>query len=124
MKLRNKRDTLQTYTKIPLLENLSISGYYNFLADSFQLSTIAIAARTRLLKNINIAANATLDPYAWQKQGYTAQGRLLQRRTPQYAWNKQQGIGQITQLNTSISIGLPLPKTKQEPKPKKKQNHR
>ncbi len=65
-KVRNKSDTsAKADKKISLLDGLSLSGSYNFLADSFQVSTLALSARTNLTDKVNITANATFDPYEY-----------------------------------------------------------
>lgn len=49
-----------------LIKNLSLSSSYNLAADSFQLSTFRLAARTSFLKNkINLVSNFTFDPYVF-----------------------------------------------------------
>ena len=64
MKVRNKKDTSATADKkISILDGLSISGGYNFLADSFQFQPLSLSARSNLLDKINITANASFDPY-------------------------------------------------------------
>ncbi len=64
MKVRNKKDTGEaSLKKVTLLDGLSINGSYNFMADSFRLSTISLSARTNLFEKVNITANANFDPY-------------------------------------------------------------
>lgn len=54
------------FERVSLLDNLSLSSSYNFAADSFQLSTFRLAARTSLFnKKLNINGSGTLDPYAY-----------------------------------------------------------
>jgi hypothetical protein len=58
--------------KIPLIEQFSLSGSYNFLApgDSLQLSTIGLQLRTgQIFKNFAIQLNATWDPYQYVDVG-------------------------------------------------------
>ncbi len=62
MKVLSKRDT-SGVKKIKLIDELRISGSYNFLADSMGLSTIPISFRTTLFKNFGINLSLTLDPY-------------------------------------------------------------
>ena len=64
MKVRSKKDTTAGgMRKITLLDGLSLGGNYNFLADSFKLSTFNISARTNLFEKFNITANGIIDPY-------------------------------------------------------------
>ncbi len=67
MKVASKRDT-SGMKKIPVIEQLSFSGSYNFLApgDSMNLSNIAITLRTgNIFKNFGIQLSATWDPYMY-----------------------------------------------------------
>ncbi|MGG9971885.1 putative LPS assembly protein LptD [Ferruginibacter sp. SUN002] len=81
MKVRNKKDTAADASKkITLIDGLSISGNYNFLADSFRLSTFSLSARTNLFDKFNITANATLDPYDVDEFG---------ERTKQLIWKRK-----------------------------------
>ena len=68
MKVLSKRDT-SGVKKIKLIDELRISGSYNFLADSMNLSTIPISFRTTLFGNFGINLSATLDPYRLTPEG-------------------------------------------------------
>ena len=68
MKVLSKRDT-SGVKKIKLIDELRISGSYNFLADSMRLSTIPISFRTALFGNFGINLSATLDPYRLTPDG-------------------------------------------------------
>ena len=68
MKVLSKRDT-SGVKKIKLIDELRISGSYNFLADSMRLSTIPISFRTTIFGNFGINLSATLDPYRVTPQG-------------------------------------------------------
>ena len=52
-----------------LIDNLSIRGSYNFLADSLKLSTLSISGNTTVFEKIGINASMTLDPYAVDERG-------------------------------------------------------
>lgn len=77
MKLRGKesspnelKDTSKVEDrKIPILENLSLSTSYNFLADSMHWSPVSISAYTSLLQFLNLSANASYSVYASDKDG-------------------------------------------------------
>ena len=118
LKVRNDNDTTENAEatkKIPIFENLSLSTGYNIIADSFKLSNISIAARTRLFNNkISINASATVDPYQYVRdpsnpEGEEANGAIFNNfiRYDQYAWNRQpvvveiDGVEQVLESNTS-----------------------
>ncbi|MES2890379.1 MAG: putative LPS assembly protein LptD [Bacteroidota bacterium] len=70
MKVKNKKDTAaDAVKKVTLIDGLNLSGSYNFLIDSFQLSTFNIGARSNLFEKISITANAILDPYQANSRG-------------------------------------------------------
>ncbi|WP_353546716.1 putative LPS assembly protein LptD [Rhinopithecimicrobium faecis] len=70
-KVRSKSDTTGTgFKKIPILQGLTFSGNYNFVADSMKLSNINFSGRTALFnQKINLNFNGTLDPYQMDRNG-------------------------------------------------------
>lgn len=64
-KILSRRDTTEGgVKKVPLLQGLTFSGMYNFVADSFKLSNISMSGRTALFnQKVNINFNGTFDPY-------------------------------------------------------------
>lgn len=78
MKVLSKQDT-SGLKKIKLLDNLSLGGSYNFLADSMRLSTISINIRTTI-KKFGINLTAVLDPYEVNPKSGTRYNRLTWSR--------------------------------------------
>ncbi len=73
IKVRNKRDTTEL-KKIPIIEQLSASGSYNFLLDSMNLSNISLNLRSgEIFKGFAIQLSATWDPYQVVNVGGSAQ---------------------------------------------------
>jgi hypothetical protein len=106
MKVRSAKDTVDR--KIMLLNNLSISSSYNFIADSLKLSNFSIAANTSILDNlINVNFSTVLDPYAYRTDSIVRSGKLVgvERRTKEYAWHNGT-IGRITTANLGINTNL------------------
>ena len=69
-KVRNRKDTANNgEKKMKLVDNLNLSGSYNFLLDSLKLSPISVSMNTTVFEKVGINANATLDPYAVNKHG-------------------------------------------------------
>ncbi len=100
MKVRSKTDSGEAeMKKVKLLDGFGISGGYNFLADSFKLSTFNIYARSNLFEKINITANANLDPYQVDtKTGY---------RKDIYAWKGDKfNLGSIVSGSVNISANF------------------
>ncbi len=96
MKVKNKKDTAaDAVKKVTLIDGLNLSGSYNFLADSFQLSTFSIGARSNLFEKISITANGTLDPYQVDSKG---------DRIDKLIWrNRPLSLGRFVGGNVSIS---------------------
>ena len=95
MKTKSRKDTGEAaIKKITLLDGLSINGNYNFMADSFRLSTLNISARSNLFDKINISANAVFDPYQTNSRG---------ERINKLIWSKRP-LTLGTMLGGSISV--------------------
>lgn len=99
MKVFSKKDTsANKEKKIKLLDGFGINGSYNFLADSFKLSTFNIYARTNLFDKLNITAGGTIDPYAVNSRG---------RRLERFVWQEGQfSIGRLTSANIALSTSF------------------
>lgn len=69
-KVRSKADTTGRGTqKVKLIDQLNISGNYNFLADSLKLSNISVSMSTNIFGKMSVSANMGLDPYAIDYRG-------------------------------------------------------
>ncbi len=94
MKVRNKKDTsADAVKKITLLDGFSITGSYNFLADSFKLSPFSISLRTNLFEKISISAGAVVMPYLTDYKGDFIN---------KYVWSKKVALGKITSGNIAL----------------------
>lgn len=96
MKVRDKNDTTaKAMKKVRLIDGFGFNGGYNMIADSFKLSTFSLYLRSTLFENINITANAVLDPYQVDAGGY---------RVDKYVWQDGKfSPGRITNGNIAIS---------------------
>jgi LptD protein len=99
MKTFNKKDS--TFKKTKLLENVSIGGSYNMVADSFRWSEISMGTGTNFFDGLTtLSVQALFDPYGVDKEGRRVKISAL----------KQNGkllnlVNATLNLNTSISIG-------------------
>lgn len=69
MKVINKKDTTgkEPYKVVSLIDNLSISGGYNFIADSMNWSNFAVNLRIKIPKvNYTINLSGQFDPYMYE----------------------------------------------------------
>jgi hypothetical protein len=79
MKLKAKSDTAQKESqKITLIDNFALNGNYNFFAKQFKLSNINFSANSRV-KKFDINIGGTLDPYQYEKDGFSLSGRRIDR---------------------------------------------
>jgi hypothetical protein len=96
-KIKNLANPNEKPKKVPILETFSLGSSYDFLADSFKLSDIKLAARTRILDSlISIEYNANFDPYIYKDK----------KRVEEFAWHHGQGIGYIKTSSLRISTTL------------------
>ena len=69
-KIRDRNDTTGTgVKKIKIIDQLSLGGSYNFLADSLNLSNISANMNTTIFGKLGLNVNATFDPYAIDSRG-------------------------------------------------------
>lgn len=109
-KKKVQSDSGSTFQKITLLQNLGISGSYNFAADSFQLSTITFSARNKLGKFFDFLINAIADPYYYDNTSQKRykdflvdkEGKLLRWTTINFALNGAIGSSEIAQLKPQV----------------------
>ena len=111
MKKVNSKDTTskEAFTKIKLLDQLSISGSYNLAADSLNLSNINIAARTKVA-GIDFNFGAILDPYAMQN------GRLIN----QFQFSQNGKLARLTSANMSFGLSFKSKEGKEKEKEEEK----
>jgi LPS-assembly protein len=108
MKVKSRTDTSEEgIRKVKLIDGFGINGGYNFLADSFQLSTFSVYARSMLFDKVSITANGSIDPY--ESDPFT--GRSINR----YVWqNGRFRLGNI--VNGSLNMSTSLQSKKKDDK--------
>ncbi|MEX0812876.1 MAG: putative LPS assembly protein LptD [Chitinophagales bacterium] len=82
MKVASKKDTVKGEQNIKLLENFSVSTFYDFAKDSLNLDPIQIRAFTTIANKVRINFSTTLDPY-----GRDAENRRI--NTSRWAQDKR-----------------------------------
>jgi hypothetical protein len=108
MKVFSKKDTIKNERKIKLLENLNITTFYNFAADSLKLNPIVIRGYTTALNGaMTINMDATFDPYATDSQF---------RKINTYMWEKERRLTRFTNASLAIA-GRIAPKNTAAPTP-------
>ena len=121
-KVLSKKDTTNGgVKKVPILQGLTFSGNYNFVADSFKLSNINFSGRTALFnEKINLNFNGTFDPYSFDAalgrrvNRFAIQDGKLARLTnfglsfdysfnPQANQNRQQGLDSLNNQRANMT---------------------
>jgi len=70
MKVRNKKDTsAEGLKKVVLIDGLGLTGFYDFMRDSFKMTDLSISARSNLFEKIGLTATAIVDPYQRNAEG-------------------------------------------------------
>jgi len=109
MKLRSKSDTAATqFEKRMLLDNFGLTGNYNLLADSLNLSNISVNANTRIGNKLSLNLNMNFDPYAYEE----VRGNAIGRKVNQFAITKGQGLANLQNLNLGFSTSFSPDKKK------------
>ena len=111
MKVLSKRDTTGM-KKVKLIDELRISGSYNFLADSLGLSNLPISFRTTLYKNFGLNLSFTLDPYYVTPNGVRTNTFWVNARK---AGAKRNRLGLITSTGWSFGYTFQSRKDKSTP---------
>lgn len=98
VKIRKKTDTGYVDKKIVLLQNLSFSANYNFAADSFKMSTIAMTGRTKIWKFFDLVFGSTFDPYFYDAEN--------SYRTKNFSINENGKLARFTNGNIAINASF------------------
>jgi lipopolysaccharide assembly outer membrane protein LptD (OstA) len=120
MKARST-DTSGTDRKIPILQGLSLSTFYNFAADSLKLSAISFSGHTAILnQKVNINFGGIFDPYVNQVRDSIANGSVLNyvNRINRYTFQD----GKFPMLSSfNLSMSGSVNSTTFKPKPRQQQ---
>lgn len=101
-KVRSKSDTVTGTKKIKLIESLSLTGSYNFAADSLKMSLINLSGYSTLFNRLTVRYSATFDPYAIGAE--TSRDGRRQVRTNNYMINKYGTLWRKTQDQWATSL--------------------
>lgn len=101
-KIRSKQDTVESFKKVSLIDNFSVSTSYNMAADSFQLSDINARINLKLSKSFNLNLSGSFDPYMY---GHTTSpdGTKREIRLNKLRVFNGRGIGSLRGTGTSFS---------------------
>lgn len=98
MKTFSKKDTVNHEQKVGLLDQVNLSGGYNFIADSLRLQPFNLTVvAARIFNLINLNFNAVFDPYITDS---------FNRRINTYQYSKNRQLLRFATANVSASMSL------------------
>ncbi len=101
-KIKTKQDSVETFKKVSLIDNFSLSASYNFAADSFQLSDISTRISLKLMEGFTLSLGGSFDPYMYghttDKSGYVRHFPINKLRM-----FHGRGLGGLRSTGTSFS---------------------
>lgn len=97
-KVRHKTDSGYVYNKVTILQNMGITGGYNFAADSFNMANFAVTGRTKIWKFFDLLFNSSFDPY-----GYNA---ITKTREKDYAINTTGKLARFVSGNIALNAAF------------------
>jgi lipopolysaccharide assembly outer membrane protein LptD (OstA) len=103
MKVKSDKDSTGFKT-VSILESLSLSTSYNFLADSMNLSNISMSGRTKIF-GTSISFGATFDPYALDTISTTT-GTVSEYRSRHYEITKTGRLARLKSANLSFGLSF------------------
>ncbi len=98
-KVKQQTDTGVIYKKAVLIQNLGISGGYNFALDSMHMSQIGVTARNKIWKFFDLVVAANFDPYGYKINTETNQ--VI--RVKQYAYNYNNELMRFLNANFAVN---------------------
>ena len=105
LKRKSEIDT-SGYKKTRLIDQLSLTGNYNFEKDSMNLSNISINLRISPTNWINIVTTNQFSPYSWNLNT----GEI----NSDYAIKNNQGLGRFTNSNLTTTLTLAPSKSREK----------
>ena len=93
MKIKSDADSTGV-RKISLIDNLSLGGSYNMMADSMKWSDFSMSVRLKLSKSFTLNLSGVLDPYTYRTDG---------SKQDVMRWEDGKGFARLKSTGTSFS---------------------
>lgn len=91
--------------KVPIINNLSISSSYNFLAPKFKLSNISVTGSTPFTPKFQVNYGATFNPYLTRDSISLVNNSITRILEDKYTWSKWK-LPRMTAFNLSFDYSL------------------
>ncbi len=99
-KYLSRKDTINPIKRFKIFDNISVSGNYNFAADSLKFSPVRATGTARFFNNVTtMTVNATFDPYIEDETG---------RRLNTSRWETDKRLLRFDNLTTNINNAISL----------------
>lgn len=106
LKRISEKDTLTGFKKSKIIDAFSISGSYDLMRDSMNLSNLSLGLRINPIEFFNFTASSSFSPYAWNDSTGAELGK--------YALQNKQGLGRFTNINFNSSFVLAPKKSREK----------
>ncbi len=106
MKILSRKDTVNPEKKVPIFENLTLSTFYNFIADSLRLDPINLNMVTSLFNKVSVNFRMTMDAYVYNENNV---------RINTFLWSDRKRFLQMR--SASLALGTSLQSKKSQPLP-------
>ncbi len=104
-KIKSKQDSVDTFKKISLIDNFSLSSSYNFAADSFRLGDISTRISLKLTESFSLSLGGSFDPYVYTHTT-SENGTKSYRRIDKLKLFHGGGLGGLRSTGTSFSYSF------------------
>jgi hypothetical protein len=106
LKRKSEKDTLTGFKKTRIIDQFSITGNYDLIKDSMNLSDISMNLRVSPIEWLNFVATSTFSPYGWNDStGATVS---------QYALSSNSTLGRFLRNDFTTSLTLTSKKSREE----------
>ena len=97
MKVKNKKDTTNTFKKVSIFDNLTFNTSYNIAVDSLNWSPLTIQGRTKLFKIIDLSFNSSFNEYNVDSSG---------NEVNKYVWETPEKFLRFESANLSLGMAF------------------
>ncbi|MGY3052308.1 lipopolysaccharide assembly outer membrane protein LptD (OstA) [Pedobacter sp. UYEF25] len=106
LKVRDRKDTTGTgEKKIPIIQGLSLSGSYNFVAPRNKLSNLSFSGRSQFTDKLGINYNGSFDPYTLDAITDPATGVVTYSKSNELTF-KNGKLPRLTSIGFSFDYSL------------------
>jgi hypothetical protein len=106
LKRASEKDTLTGFKKTRIIDALSVTGNYDLLKDSMNLSNLSLSLRVSPFPFLNFVLSSSFSPYAWDAE--TGKSKSI------YAYSDNQKLGRFINSNLTTSLTITSKQSKEK----------